>query len=202
MSDTLFGRERSGTPMETRGATRAAAGGIESLLGTGGTGGPLARMESQSLMDLLGFDPSTMGFGEAAESALRDPADVTAGLFASLIPFEEEFVGRQTAEQAGQFGQLGGRFSRNLVDADTRMRSRIGSEFLRTRQEGLLAAGAQRNQALAALLQSVQGAGQVGNQRLQAILQFLNPGAPNWQEGMAGDLLSAGGQAAGAAVLM
>lgn len=187
--------------METRGATKAAAGGIESLFATGGTGGPLAEMQSQALMALLGFDPSTMGFGEAAESALRDPADVTAGLFASLVPFEEEFMERQTTEQAGQFGGLGGRFSRNLVDADTRMRGRIGSEFLRTRQEGLLAAGAQRNQALAALLGSVQGAGQVGNQRLQAILQFLNPGAPNWQEGIAGDILQAGGTAAAALLI-
>lgn len=185
--------------METRGATKTAAGGIEELLRTGG--GSLARMESQSLMDLLGFDPSTMGFEEAARAALVDPADATAGLFASLAPFEEEFMGRQTTEQAGQFGQFGGRFSRNLVDADTRLRGRIGSEFLRTREQSLLAANAQRTQALAALLQSVQGAGQVGNQQLQAILQFLNPGAPNWQEGIAGDILSAGGAAAGAAMI-
>ena len=188
--------------METRGGARAASRGIESLLGTGGTGGPLARMQSQTLMDLLGFDPSTMGFEEAGRAALIDPADATAGLFASLAPFEEEFMGRQTAEQAGQFGQLGGRFSRNLVDADTRLRGRIGSEFMRTREQSLLAANAQRTQALASLLGSVQGAGQVGNQQLQAILQFLNPGAPNWQEGMAGDILQAGGQVGAAALMM
>ena len=148
-------------------------------------------------MDLLGFDPGTIGFEGAASSALSDPSDSVQGLFRSMAPFEAEETERATIEQAGQFGQLGGRFSRGAVDADTRLRGRMSAEFGRNREAALLQAGQQRNQALAALLNSVANAGQIGNQQMGQFLQFLQPGAPNFQEGIAGDILGAAGTAAG-----
>ena len=201
MSETLFGGEMSGTPKETRGATRAAAKGVESYLTSGGTSGPLAKMDQQSMMALLGFDPSTIGFESALKSSLMDPTDVTAGLFRSMAPFEQQYLDRATTTQAGQFGGLGGRFSRNAMDANTLLRGQVGAEFARAREEALINAAAQRNQVLAALMQARTGAGSVLNQRLAAMYGFLNPGAPNFREGIFGDLLGAAG-ALGAAGIM
>lgn len=152
-------------------------------------------------MDLLGFDPSTIGFESAAESALADPTDVTAGLFRAMEPFEQELTERSVTEQGGQFGQLGGRFSRNAVDADTRLRGRLGAEFARSREQALIQAAAQRNQALTSLLNAVSGAQQVGNQRMASYLNFLSPGAPNYQQGVLQDLIGAGGNIAASALL-
>ena len=196
MSDVLFGGEKSGTPIETRGATGNAAYGINQYLQGGG--GPMANLQSQSLMSLLGFDPGTIGFEGAATSALRDPTDVTAGLFRSLEPFEKRFTERSTQTQLGQFGGMGGRFSRNASDADTMMRGELGNQFATVRETALLEANNQRNQVLAALLGAVNQAGQVGNQQMGNYLQFLSPGSPNWQQGILGDLLGAAGNVAGA----
>jgi len=151
-------------------------------------------------MNLLGFDPSTIGFESAATSALADPTDVTAGLFRALRPFEERYTNQATTEQVGAFGQLGGRFSRNALDADTRLRGELGNQFEVARQNALLTANEQRNNALAALLTAVANAGQVGNQRTANYLSFLSPGSPNWQTGIMGDLIEAAGNVIAAGV--
>lgn len=148
-------------------------------------------------MGLLGFDPGTIGLEPAVTSSLIDPSDTTAGLFKSLIPFEQRLTEEATTTQAGQFGQLGGRFSRNAVDADTRLRGELGSQFERARQEALITANAQRNQAIANILNSIASAQSVGNQRLATYLNFLQPGAPNFQQGIFGDILGAAGNIAG-----
>lgn len=151
-------------------------------------------------MNLLGFDPGTIGFEGAAKSALSDPTDVTAGLFKSLEPFEKRYTEEATTTQLGKFGGMGGRFSRNASDADTIMRGELGNQFATARETALLEANEQRNQVLAALLGSVAQAGQVGNQQMGNYLSFLNPGAPNWQQGFLSDIIAAGGTAAGIAL--
>jgi hypothetical protein len=66
--------------------------------------------------------------------------------------------------------------------------------FARTREQSLIDVQGQQAQAMAAVLQALLGArGQT--------LDFFRPGAPNFREGIFGDLVAAGGQAAAAALL-
>ena len=197
MSEVLFGRERSGTPPETRGATTA----VGERLGTSVAAGdfdPFSRDRAAAVMSLLGFNPADLGLGDVLGRSLEDPGDRTAGLFASLIPFER----RQTAEaveglRAGQ-GALGGRFGRTAVEGETDLRGRLAGEFQRNREGAVLQAQGQQNQALAVLFNAILGSGQLGQSGINALLQFLAPGRPNFQEGISGDLLAAGGTVGGA----
>lgn len=194
MSDTLFGRERSGTPIETRGATEALGSSLESFFSGGGEN-PLDRIGRGSVESLFGFDPRGIGLEGAARGVLRDPADRTRGLFAALEPFEREETARQTAGLRSGFGTLGGRFGSNATRAETNLRGRLGDEFRRSREESLLQANQQRIAALSALLSGLGGTAAGSN---AAMSQFLNPGAPNWQEGIFGDILTAAATAAAA----
>jgi hypothetical protein len=95
---------------------------------------------------------------------------------------------------------MGGRFSRNAMDAEEMLRGRLAAEFMRTREQALLGASEVRNQALASLLGASTQAGQVNNQFLASLLGFLQPGAPMYQPGILGELIAAGGTIAGQAV--
>ena len=181
MSDLFFGGEVSGTPLETR----AGTGQFANELLTGGT-----RLQQGAAQGALGFGPQGVGIERAVMSLLSDPADRLRGLFASLVPFEERQTEEAVAGVRGSFGRLGGRFSENLLNAETRTRGELGAQFARTRNEALLAAQGQQSQALASILQALLGArGQT--------LDFFQPGAPNFREGFFGDLLAAGGEALG-----
>lgn len=147
MGKTLFGGETSGTPIETRGATKRTAGAIPDL-------------------------------GPAFQELLTNPADRTAGLFASLQPFEQQQTDRQVADLRNVFGTLGGRFGKNVGTAEGNLRGQLSAGFERNRQQALLEANSQRIQTVAALL------------------GFLNPQGPNYQQGFLGDLIGAGGNLA------
>lgn len=174
-------KERSGTPRETRGAARAAGGVSEqffqSLLEGGGED-PFGRLRAASMRHLLGFDPGMVGFGDAARSALQDPADATRGLFTALDPFERRQSQQLSADVREGFSNFGGRFGREAADLETRARGELANQFALTRQQGLLQANQQRNQALASLLALTQGAHQTAQDPISQLLAFSRPGSP------------------------
>ena len=185
MPGTLFGQERSGTPIETRAGTEAL--GTDLLSPTGG------RLQRGATTGALGFDPSGVGIEGAVQRGLTDPADRLRGLFAALVPFEERQTEEAVAGVRGSFGRLGGRFSENLLEAEGRTRGELAGQFARTREESILQAGGQQNQLIASLLQSILGArGQT--------LDFFAPGAPSFQPGILADLIGALGAAAAAQI--
>lgn len=182
MGQTLFGGEVSGTPIETRAGARTVAGDLLS-------GGRLVSEASRRSLGLPDMDLTGV-----TERLFTDPGDRLQGLFAALRPFEE-----RTAEQAaegvrGSFGRLGGRFSRNVLDAEARTRGEVAGNFARSREQSLIEAEGQQIQTLATVLQALLGArGQT--------LNFFQPGAPNFRPGILGDLIGAGGQIAAARML-
>lgn len=215
----MGGKEKSGTPKETRRATSILGDEISrELVGAPNTGGidrlyggslegfeedVLGRLTTSAQHNLLGFGPGDIPLTEAVAAALADPTDVTEGLFRSLQPFEERETARQVGGQREAFGGLGGRFSRNLLSAESMLRGELASGFARERYNKLLEAGALRNQAVANVQNALLGAGaqavQVGtagaglrNQRAGQLLQFLQPGAPIYDPGLLPGLLSAG----------
>ncbi len=179
MSGILFGQEISGTPIETRGGTEQIAG---DLLSGGG------RLQQGTATGTLGFDP-TSDIGAAVMRLLADPADRLQGLFAALEPFEERQREEAVAGTRGAFGRLGGRFSRNLLEGEARTRGEVAGQQTRVRQESILEAGGQQQELIATLLSALlQGRGQT--------LGFFQPGQPQFQQGLLGDLIAAGGIAA------
>jgi len=197
MGDTLKGKEISGTPMETRGAASTLAQMLQQYM-TGGGAAPFQRMQTDSIMNLLGFNPGSVGLGDAITSSLADPSKATSGLFASLKPFEEEATNRAIAANNEAFGNLGGRFSSNLLAGQSRTLRDLNMGFEKTRADALLGADANRNNAIASILQSLIGAGNVGSNNTSAFLNFLQPGSPAYKPGILGDLIGAGGTAAAA----
>lgn len=176
MSTTLFGGEMSGTPIETRGATRAI--GADLLRG----GGRLAAASRGT----LGFDATGVGTGAAAGRLLRDPRDRLRGLFAAMEPFERRQTEEAVAGVRSGLGRLGARFGRSAEDAEIRTRGELADRFARTRQEGILQAEGLQANALGMILNALlQGRGQT--------LGFLQPGAPNFREGILGELIQSGG---------
>lgn len=185
MSGVLFGQERSGTPLETRGGTAALAGDIASPGG--------GRIQAGATRGALGFDPGMLDIERVVQSMLADPGDRLMGLFAALEPFEQRQTEEAVAGTRGSFGRLGGRFSTNLLDAEARTRGRVAEGQSRARETSILEAEGQRGQVLAMLLQAILGGrGQT--------LDFFRPGDPNFQQGILGDLIGAGGQLAAAGI--
>lgn len=189
MGDTLFGSEKSGTPIETRGGTAALGTRLQGSI-EGGDFDPFSRSRMEAIMSILGFNPADIGLGDAAKSSLADPRDRTAGLFAALEPFEA----RQRENLRQSQSAVGGRFGRNAVFGE----AVLSGEFARSREQSLLEANAQRTQAMSVLFQALLGGGQLGQQGVDSLLRFFEPGAPNFQEGIAGDIISAGGTVGGA----
>lgn len=212
-------RERSGTPVETRSGTEAAGRGLGDVFrGPRGRpadfdqvvsriGTPLQRLGSQAQMNLLGFDPRMLNIGEAAEGILADPASRTEGLFASLEPFEERQRERALATTRESFGTAGGRFSRNLLEAQTEQQGELARQFRRSREQALLEAQGQRIQGMDAVSRALLAAGQQGSQMglegLRQLLTFFQPGAPVIEQGggFLPALLQAGTTLGGAALL-
>ncbi len=177
MPDKLFGGEVSGTPIETRAGTERLS---RDILGGG-------RLQNQATSNALGFNPELVGIERAVMALLADPGDRLQGLFASLVPFEQRQRNEAVAQTRGSFGRLGGRFSTNLLEGEARTQGEVAAQQLRTREESLLTAQGQQGQALASILQAILGArGQT--------LDFFAPGPVNFQEGIFGDLIEAGGR--------
>jgi hypothetical protein len=204
MSDLMFGRERSGTPLETRGGTQQLARMLQGLLGGSPAGArglenmmePFHRMGAQSFMNLWGLDPRELGIGEVARDVLAHPGDRTRGLFSAMEPFEERETQRQVAEMRDIFGTAGGRFGRNVAGAEGELRGELSGQFARSREQALLEAGGQRIQALLGLLGAgiqQQGASLAP---LELLTRFFQPGPMVWQEGIAPDIIRGAGNVA------
>lgn len=189
MGSALFGGEVSGTPIETRGGTAATGDALQGAVGRGDFD-PFSRSRMEAIMSLLGFNPADIGLGDAASRSLVDPRDRTAGLFAALEPFEE----RQRENLRQSQSATGGRFGRSAVFGE----AVLSGELARSREQSLLEADAQQTQALSVLFNALLGGGQLGQEGVNALLRFFQPGSPNFQEGVAGDILGAGGTAIGA----
>lgn len=195
MGDQLLGKEVSGTPMETRGGASAAGSSIQDFFqGTGPN--PFARGQGDAIMALLGFDPSAMGMEGAVSAGLRDPADVTRGLFASLEPFERRTTDNAVAENRDIFGSLGARFSPNLMNSEHQLRGELANQFATVRERSLLDANAQRNQFATGILGAQNQAGAISTEQIGRLLQFLSPGSPGFQPGILGDLIGGAGNIA------
>jgi hypothetical protein len=203
-----MGGQKSGTPLETRGGSQALGSFFQNLLAQGGPGALSALMgrgASEGAMNMLGFDPAALGLGDIASSILADPNDSTAGLFRSMMPFEAEETARQTAGLRGQFGTMGGRFSRNASQGEADLRGQLAGQFGMNRENALLTAGGQRANALMGILGAATQARQQGfNEQmmpLQLMSQFLAPGAPQFQEGILPGLIGMGGTLAMASMM-
>jgi hypothetical protein len=207
MGQTLFGGEKSGTPSETRAGTMDLAKLYQSMMVGGGKGmqDMFGRTSSEGLINMLGFDPSQMGMDAAARASLADPTNSTMGLFRSMQPFEAQETARQVGGMRDMFGTMGGRFSRNAGEGEAMLRSQLASGFGQNREQALLAAGGQRNNALASMMQlAMQGQGQAFNQQMmpfQLMNQFFQPGAPVYTEGLMPGLLQTGGTLAALAMM-
>lgn len=198
MSDILFGGEVSGTPLETRDGTSNIAAQLIQMLGDPSQGA--GRLVTGSQMNTLGFDPSSLGLGDVVKRSLQDPASRTSGLFASLEPFERRSRDQAVSDLRGGFGRLGGRFSSNRDTAEAELIQSLNQGFMRTREEALISAQGEQNQALAQLFQAMIGSAGIGVDQLQALLQFFQPGAPNFREGILGDVIGAAGNLGAAKV--
>lgn len=186
MGDTLFGGEVSGTPLETRGGTEEIGG---NLLAGGG------RLQSGAGRGLgLTGGVENLGIEQTVQRLLANPADQLRGLFAALEPFEERQTEEAVSGVRSGFGRLGGRFSRNAEDAEIRTRAELASTQTRDREGRILEANQLQSQMLAQLFQALLG------ERGQT-LGFFQPGAPNFREGVLGDLIRAGGNVAANAAL-
>ncbi len=204
MGDFLLGKETSGTPTETKGATGQLGSIFERLLQEGGLSGlttALERMQTESLMSSLGFDPSTFGLEEIIGEILADPADTTSGLFSAMEPFEARETERQVGGMRNMFGSAGGRFSRNLMGGERKLRGELSEGFARTREQSLLEAGGLRSQSLIGILNAIIGARSTSGNQMSSILQFLAPGAPVYQQGALGEILGTAGSLAGLSIL-
>jgi len=196
-------RELSGTPKETRAGTQELANLFRSMFGGGPEGlveglAPFTRLGSQSFQSMYGVDPSMLGIGEIAQELLAHPEDLTAGLFRSMVPFEERETSRQVAGLREMYGTMGGRFSRNLMQGESELRGELGGQFARERQRALLEAGGQRAQTLLGLMNQMQASQAMGQQGLGMIMDFFRPGAPVYQEAMLPYLIAAAGRVAAA----
>ena len=200
---SLTDQEVSGTPVETRGGAAGLGEILRNFFAnpTGQEGLPFGRQRAAGASGAFGFDVGDLNIEEALRSALGDPADVTAGLFAALEPFERRETERQVTGLREMFGTLGGRFSRNVGQAETRQRAELAEGFARNRAQqtipAMLQATGQRNQAINSILQALLGGAGIESQSLGQFLQFLQPGAPNIQQGALGQILGAGGALAG-----
>lgn len=191
-----MGGERSGTPTETRRGTRNLAGAYDAAIGGRPDQllsflEPFQRMGSQAFSGMYGYNPQDIG--GILESLLADPGDTTSGLFAAMEPFEAAETTRQVGGLRNMFGSAGARFSRNLGESESNLRGELSNQFGRARQEGLLAANAQRGNVLGMLMQAIQSQQNANMMPLQLANQFLMPGAPQFQEGLLPGLLGAAG---------
>ncbi len=232
----MGGGTKSGSPLETRDAAASAGSALQGLFSDttteqvgfgpfqfeqdvntpisfedfiGRLGEASGRLSQGAAQNVLGFDPNGLGFEESARTALSAPSFDLSDLFRSLQPFEDRERALTIGGVRNQFGTAGGRFSRNLSEAEGFTRGALADQFARRRQEiaelsfrdaenrrlqALDTIGGQRNQATQI--------GQQGQQQLLAtILQFLQPQGSQEDPGFLPGLLQAGSTLGGAALL-
>lgn len=161
MSDTLFGKEISGTPLETREATS-----------------DMARMFQQQMQGQVGQN-GAFPFGRLQ----ADAASMTSPLFASMEPFESRALKESGAQIRETMSGMGGRFGTSANREVGRGVGETVAQLARVREE--------------TLLNTLMGLGDLDARRTATMAGFLAPGPPQFQQGIAGDLLTAGGTLAG-----
>jgi hypothetical protein len=180
-------KERSGTAVETRKAAQSGGRATEQFMNfLGGAGGVDPRAQ------LLGFDPGQMDFGNIIKQILAAPGDATSGLFSAMAPFEEQETERNAAAMREMFGASGHRMSSSLARSEGGMRSEAAGRFGMNRQNALLNANAQRQQALMSLLG-------LTSQSANPFFGFATPGAPVFEPSTGQQVAAAGINLAGAA---
>lgn len=208
--------EKSGTPIETRGAAAAAGKSVEQVFSGQDLmsvlqmiGGNVGSLTTSSAQNILGFDPSDIGIEGSAETALGAPRFDVSDLLASLEPFEQREREMLSANVRGSFGTAGGRFSENILSAEGRAQADLSDRFSRRRET--LAMGSfedserRRIEALGAILPSLTQAGVGGAgvtaDILRSLLGFTSPGTPVQDPGIVPGLLEAGSTLGAAAIL-
>lgn len=208
MGETLVGQDNAARESAERAGTSVADlfGGTGAQFGTttSNIGNAMQRLATQAQMQIAGgMSPDELGTGEAIQRALADPTDRTEGLFRSLEPFEERSRERSVRGLRASMGRAGGRFSRNLLGAESRMRGELEDRFRRSREESLLQAQGQQNQALGMVLSNLLGARQTAQQGVQGILGpalgFAREGARG-TSGLLPGLIQAGATLGGTAL--
>lgn len=208
---------KSGTPVETRGATAAAgnqfenlfSGSFEDVLATLGIGGDQnaasGRLSTAGAQNLVGLDPDTL---KKSIDNLLNPQGFDIDAFtAAQEPFRQREFERGTAGVNQSAGTFGARDSVNARDLEARSRAELSDRFVRTDIETAEAARGKRAdeqvKTIAALIPSlVQAFGlnqQQGSDLFRAILQFIAPGEAIFDPGLGRELAT--GVVGGAASL-
>lgn len=212
MSDFLFGGEQSGTPIETREAATGIGGTTSELFGGGATIEEImARLQSTTRLGgdaaqgILGLNPQNLGIEETIQGLLASPGDRTKGLFAAMEPFEARETERQVGGLREAFGSVGGRFSRNLLEGETELRTELAQGFGLQRQQGLLEAAGIQVDTLRTVFQGLLQSAQQGSSEAVNILGILtghaSAGAPTQTTGIVPGLVGVGAGVAGAHLL-
>lgn len=187
MSDQLFGKEVSGTSLETRGLAGETSGEFSNLISSPEQG-------ASRISEMFGIDLSQLGLQEGFQDLFSGAgaSKSFAAFDEANRPFQQRALSESRSRGATQFGTAGGRFSRNLFGAGAASDARLEQGFDQNR---LQFAQAQRGQDLQALLGTVgaiPGLQQASLSPLIAAGQFAAPGAPIFQEGFLGDLIGGG----------
>lgn len=185
MSDILFGGEKSGTPLETRAGTGQMANLFSNRMRQGA-----GTLGAESFANMFGISPGEAGVGDIIKQMLTNPANRLEGLFSAMEPFERRQTNQAVSGVRNMFGTAGGRFSRNLGEAEAQTRGELSNQFARTRQEGILGAQGQQANFLAQLFQL---ANQAGLGEMDTMARFFQPGAPVYTEGLIPGLIGAAG---------
>lgn len=193
---------RSGTPVETRGLTRGIANTFGPLFQQGGFGGtlgsifgPLQGIGAQGPASFLGFDPRMAGMQQAVGGQLAPIGSQLDPLFQALAPFEQRAQNELGANLAGTFGNLGGRFSGNLANANALGQAELANQFGLTRANAALQRLGQQGQFIQGISPSILGASGLGLEStlgaLGNIMGFGAPGSAVIQPGIGSQLLGA-----------
>lgn len=215
MSDFLFGGfktppQQSGSPLETRGAIGDLAGILQQSFGRAldpkkalfqdlrsgaqqfgqsRISSPFQRMASELSLS-TGFSPEQ--FNPALMRALIDPASQASALTRTLEPFEQRQTEQSVAGLRSGLGTLGGRFSRNALEAESQLRGELSNQFARNRAQAVMDAQGQQAQLLSQIIPAaMQTSLQAQLGPLSFLGSFLQPGAPQqamFQQGAFGQL--------------
>lgn len=193
MGDTLFGKEVSGTALETRGLARETSDAFSNLIADPSGG-------AQRIADTFGLDVGELGLTEFTKGIFSGASPSLAGFEAANEPFQQRAISRANQGLASQFGQMGGRNSPNLARAMGEQTGELENQFNRARFDFQNQSRTTDITALASLLQMLPALQQGSIAPLVAAGQFANPGAPIYQEGIMGDLIQGGAAVLGASM--
>lgn len=180
-------KERSGTPVETRGAAQQGGKASESFLNFLNTG-----QGNDPRAGILGFNPANVGFEDIIRQVLTSPSAATSDLFSSLQPIENTELARSDAALKEMFSATGNRLSTSLGRVAGQNRADIMQKFGAQRQNALLQARSQQMQALMSLLGLTQSAA-------NPLFGLATPGAPVFEPSTGQQIAAAGIGLAGAA---